>query len=224
MSDEVERIAALKDPFEALREATGRMAIAQREVTELSRLRKRLIAGLREQGVTFAEIAEKAGLTRGRIHQIRTTGPAAEGAFLGTGVVTIATPLKQEANNARPVVAFEDMAVAARLTDLARSLGLDATTEHVPIGGDIDLNRPGLIVACGPRLSQNVAEVLAHDPAIVFEHDADGVWTLVRRDTGERYRSGIDQDPARPQDIAYLGRLPRPDGQGSLIVFTGIHP
>ncbi|MBY8873768.1 hypothetical protein K7640_18225 [Micromonospora sp. PLK6-60] len=38
------------------------------------------------------------------------------------------------------------------------------------------------------------------------------------------YRSGQDQTPQRIWDVAYLGRLPRPDRQGSLIIFTGIHP
>jgi hypothetical protein len=28
----------------------------------------------------------------------------------------------------------------------------------------------------------------------------------------------------RPWDAAYLRRLPRPDGQGSVLIFTGIHP
>jgi hypothetical protein len=224
MTDEIERIAAITDPFEALRAATQRMATAQREVTELSRLRKRLIADLREQGMTYAEIADKAGLTRGRIHQIRTTGPVPEGAFLGRGLITIATPLKREASNARPVVAFEDVAVASRLSDLARSLGLDAATEHIPLGGDIDLNRPGLVVVSGPRISPAVAATLAQDPYLAFERDTDQVWTLVDRTTGVRYRSGIDQTPAQLRDVAYLGRLRRPDGDGSLIVFTGIHP
>ena len=28
----------------------------------------------------------------------------------------------------------------------------------------------------------------------------------------------------RPWDVAYLGRLQRPDGGGSIMIFTGIHP
>jgi hypothetical protein len=38
------------------------------------------------------------------------------------------------------------------------------------------------------------------------------------------YRSGSDTDPGSPVDYAYLGRLPRPDGEGSVLIFTGIHP
>lgn len=224
MTGEVDRIAAISDPFELLRQATARMSAAQEEVTELARLRRRVIQELHEAGMSYAHIAQEVGLTRGRIHQIRHGGPAPEGAFLGVGKVIIATPLKQEAIKARPVVAIEDVTAAQRLGELARSLGLEPSFEHVPVGGAIDLNRPNLVLICGPRISEPVAQVLAQDPVLQFERAADGVWTLADRNTGTVYRSGQDQEPPRTSDVAYLGRLPRPDGQGSLLVFTGIHP
>ncbi|MET8337534.1 hypothetical protein ABZV22_27665, partial [Streptosporangium canum] len=31
-------------------------------------------------------------------------------------------------------------------------------------------------------------------------------------------------EPACPVDYTYLGRLARPDGNGNVLVFTGIHP
>src|SRR3712207_8728011 len=49
----------------------SRMSAAQEEVTELARLRRRVIQELHETGLSYAQIAEKVGLTRGRIHQIR---------------------------------------------------------------------------------------------------------------------------------------------------------
>ncbi len=150
------------------------MAAAQRGVTELARLRRRVIEQLSAEGRSYAQIAETAGLSRGRIHQLRHRGPAPEGGFLGVGSVTIVTPLKQEAQNARPVVAVEDFATAQRLADLARTLQLDVEFDQVPLNGAIDLNRPNLIVICGPRLSDVVARVLAQDPAIQFERAADG--------------------------------------------------
>src|SRR5262245_26879429 len=100
------------------------MASAQEEVTELARLRRQVIQNLHDQGLSYAQIAEKAGLTRGRIHQLRHSGPAPEGAFLGVGRVVVVTPLKQEAHKARPVVAAEDFNAANRLGELARTLGL----------------------------------------------------------------------------------------------------
>ena len=81
-------------------------------MTELARLRRRVIQDLHAQGLSYAQIGEAAGLSRGRIHQIRHTGPAPEGAFLGTGAITIATPLKREERGGRPVVAVEDVTAA----------------------------------------------------------------------------------------------------------------
>ncbi|MEV4110083.1 sigma factor-like helix-turn-helix DNA-binding protein [Nonomuraea sp. NPDC049695] len=219
---DVERIAAIEDPFQLLRVATERLNAAQQEVAELSRLRRRVIQELHAQGLSYAQIAKEAGLTRGRIHQIRHTGPAPEGAFLGTGTITLVTPLKREATNARPVVAMEDVTAAKRLEDLARGFDVPVELEHVPLGGEIDINRPNLIVICGPRLSTVMGALYESDP--VLEWVKDDVWTLHDNRAGTLYRSGSDSEPARAVDYAYLGRLGRPDGKGNLLVFTGIHP
>lgn len=219
-----DRIAAISDPFELLRAATDRLGEAQQEVTELARLRRRLIQDLHAQGMSYAQIGEAAGLTRGRIHQIRHTGPAPESAFLGTGTVIIATPLKREELGGRPVVAVEDVTASARLEALARSFALDVTTEHVPLGGDIDLNRDGLIVICGPRLSEVMGRAYAADPVIRWEQIESGAWALRDTRSGDLHVSPMDDGSGRNQDVAYLGRLPRPDGKGSFLVFTGVHP
>jgi hypothetical protein len=62
--------------------------------------------------------------------------------------VRIITPLKRDAIKARPVVAMEDVAASKRLEDLGRSYGLEVEQEHVPLTGEVDLNRPGLIGCC----------------------------------------------------------------------------
>ncbi|MFY1595933.1 helix-turn-helix domain-containing protein [Micromonospora sp. WMMD737] len=144
--------------------------------------------------------------------------------LLGYGSVTIITPLKQEAVRARPVVALEDVVGAQRLGDLAKTLALDTRFETVPIGGEVDLNRGNLVVICGPRLSRRTAAILDQDPRIRFEPTPSGIWTLRDNETGLVHRSGLDETPARNWDVAYLGRLPRLDGKGTLIIFTGIHP
>jgi hypothetical protein len=90
--------------------------------------------------------------------------------------------------------------------------------------GAVDLNRNNLIVICGPRISDAVGKVLAQDPVLQFERAPDGPWTLRDQLTGKGYRSGSDQEPPTPLDVAYLGRLPRPDRQGLVMIFTGIHP
>ncbi|MEU3551644.1 sigma-70 family RNA polymerase sigma factor [Streptomyces longwoodensis] len=223
MSDELQRIMAIQDPYLLLREVTTRLADAQQEVTELARLRRRVVQDLHAQGLSYAQIATKAGLSRGRIHQIRHTGPAPEGAFLGRGAVVIATPLRRDDERGRTVVAVDDVSSGKRLEDLARSYGLDVTSEHVPVSGDIDLNRDGLVVVCGPRMSQQMWDTYAQDPVLNWEQAEDGPWTIVDRRTGEVYRSGQDSDPARSYDVGYVGKLPRPDGKGSLLAIAGIH-
>lgn len=73
ITNRVSRISTIQDPFNALRIATQRITVLQREFGELSRLRRRLITNLRKRGITYNEIADRAGLTRGRIHQIHST-------------------------------------------------------------------------------------------------------------------------------------------------------
>ncbi len=60
MSDELQRIMAIDDPYLLLREVTTRLAAAQQEVTELARLRRRVVQDLHAQGMSYAQIAEKA--------------------------------------------------------------------------------------------------------------------------------------------------------------------
>jgi len=224
LRDEVGRIARIEDPIELIKAATRRLSQAQREVTDLARLRRRKIQELHDDGQSYAQIADATGLSRARIHQVRHGGPPPEGFFLGSGSVVVATPLKEDAIQARPVVAVEDVAGARRLGELAQSLGLEFTSEHLSTDGTIDLNRRNLVVICGPRISPQVAAVLDQDAHIKFERAADGPWTLRDLRTGAVYRSGWDDKPPAPYDFAYLGRLPRPDGEGLIIVFTGIHP
>ncbi|MGK5558132.1 sigma-70 family RNA polymerase sigma factor [Actinomadura kijaniata] len=223
MPGEFERIAQIDDPYELLRAATARLAEAQQEVTELARLRRRLIQDLHAQGMSYAQIAQAAGLSRGRIHQIRHTGPAPEGAFLGNGAVTVVTPLRPDPASDRTYVALDDLTTGKRLEDLARTFDLSVGYDHVGLNGEIDLNRPGLLVICGPRMSPAMREAYEKDPVLEWERDDVG-WLLRDKRSGKEFRSGQEEEPQRPYDIGYLGRLPRPDGNGSILAIAGIHP
>jgi len=222
MPGQFERIAEIEDPFELLRAATERLAEAQQEVTELSRLRRRLIQDLHSQGMSYAQIAEKAGLSRGRIHQIRHTGPAPEAAFLGVGTVTVATPLRHDPLKGRPVLSLDDMATGQALEDLVRSFDMQTVSDHVSVDGVIDLNRPNLVVVCGPAMSEAMRDAYDTDPVLRWERT--DAWQITDTSTGHSYRSGQETDPQEPVDIAYVGRLARPDGQGSFLAIAGIHP
>ncbi|GAB2822532.1 hypothetical protein GCM10022221_20660 [Actinocorallia aurea] len=223
MPGEFERISRIQDPYELLRATTSRLAEAQQEVTELSRLRRRLIQDLHAQGLSYADIAKEAGLSRGRIHQIRHTGPAPEGAFLGVGNVTVVTPLRPDPVSDRTYVALDDLNTGKQLEELARTFDLKVDYDHVSVDGAVDLNRAGLLVVCGPRMSEAVRETYAKDPVIAWERDDVG-WLLRDTRTGHGYRSGQEEEPQRPYDVGYLGRLPRPDGEGNILVIAGVHP
>lgn len=58
------------------------------------------------------------------------------------------------------------------------------------------------------------------DPAYGWGNDDQG-WFLVDRATKKQYRSPMDSGEAK--DYAYIGRLPRPDGDGTFLNFGGIH-
>jgi len=77
---------------------------------------------------------------------------------------------------------------------------------------------------CGPawQAGQCWRAVYDTDPAIRWEHGTSG-WGPRDTETGILHRSGLG-DPASPHDVAYLGRLPRPDGNGAILALAGIHP
>lgn len=59
--------------FAQLRDVTDQITKTQQTINDLSATRRRIINQLRAQGYSLAEIADKAGITRGRIHQISNT-------------------------------------------------------------------------------------------------------------------------------------------------------
>ena len=223
MLDDVKRVAEIPSHADRARAASELLTELQAGVTETARLRRESIAWLREHGYSLAAIADIIGVSRARIAQLREAGPPPERAFLGTDRLTVAIPLKTEATSGRPVVAQEDFAAYNLLADLARDLQLDATAEYIPLGGELDLDRDNLIVICGPRLSPLVRDVLQSDPVLAFDQDHDGRWFLQDRRSGQRYPSPSDLPQPRPGDVGYLSRLPRPDGNGTFILLTGIH-
>lgn len=66
----IEQFTGIADPFDRLAAVTRRLAESTREIDELSRLRRDLVAELHGRGFSHARIAEAAGLSRGRIFQL----------------------------------------------------------------------------------------------------------------------------------------------------------
>ncbi|WP_239676726.1 sigma-70 family RNA polymerase sigma factor [Natronosporangium hydrolyticum] len=222
MDQEIDKLAELADPTTRAKEAGDLLVRHQQIVGELSRIRREALEELAAQGMTQTQIAELLGTTRARIGQILSSGPRPERALLGFGTLTVALGGKIEGDkqNPGPVVAQEDFVAYENLRDLAQTVGLSTRYEVISAGGALNVNREGLIVICGPRLSSMIAQILASDPHLAFEEDDSG-WYLVDKQAGRIYRSPIDD--GQSADYAYLGRLPRLDGRGSFLYIAGIH-
>jgi DNA-directed RNA polymerase specialized sigma24 family protein len=80
---ELQRIAAIEDPHAQLRAVTRRFAELQQVVEGLAQLRRDVVEQLHAQGLSYSQIASAAGLSRGRIGELRghaSTSPAGEDA------------------------------------------------------------------------------------------------------------------------------------------------
>lgn len=203
-----------------MRQVSVLLATRQEEITELSRIRKETLGDLQKQGLSQAEIAALAGVSRGRIGQLAKVGPAVERAFLGDGRLTIAVGRKATAKG-EPAVAEETMVAVHRLTELASAHQLDVEVERISPPGLLELNRENLITLAGPRLFPMVGQILQGDPNLQFFQE-DGEWCLQDLRTGETYTAPRNPDGPH-RDYGYLGRLPRPDGRGSFLVAGGLH-
>ena len=217
-ADDVARVFAIEDKVERLKAATDGVAAAQQTINELTRIRSAVIRDLHAEGWTFARIGAAAGLSRARIHQVSTQGPAPEGLFFGHGSLTVLVP---EVRAGR-VVGAPDPGAPQRLEELLRDLGFTVTIEHFLPGRPVDLNRDGLIVLGGPELSPNLRQLISADPRLrrTVARAGDARRAIEDRAARRVYRPGGTE----PHDIAYLARLPRLDGRGSVLMIDGMHP
>lgn len=224
--DLVSDIAGIEDPIERARAAHRRHDQLLKAATQLAELRLAGMVEMRSAGMSHSQIGQAlGGLTRSRVSQIfRSPSVPVHRAFFtsGGGQVTVAIGGKLEGGRSdgadQPVLSTEAMAAYEVLADLTRSVGLEPVCEVVPPPGMVDLNRPNLLVLTSPKLLPFVGQVLAADPWFTFAEDEQG-WHLVDKATGDEYRTRRGEG----RDYAYLGRLPRPDGQGSFVYLAGIH-
>jgi hypothetical protein len=212
-----------QEHLERVRRAVAQLADAEEE-------RYLAIADAVSHGHTNVEVGEHAGVSGARISQIMTKGarPGPERAFWGArnGSVTVAVGEKTEAPKAAsgplgPVLTVEAREAVDFLRTLTDRMSLDIKYESIPPeSGFVKLNRDGLVVICGPRLSPHIAEVLESDDDIRFAKE-DNCWFIEDRRGDRVWRSPMDTGVM--SDIGYLGRLPRPDGKGNFLYIGGIH-
>lgn len=216
-ADDVARVFAIEDKVERLKAATDGVAAAQQTINELTRIRRAAIRELHADGWTFARIGGVAGLSRARIHQVSTQGPAPEGLFFGHGPLTVLVP---DLRSGR-LVGAPNPAAAPRLAELLRELGFAVTVERFAPGQPVDLQRDGVIVLGGPELSPSLRQLVAADPRLqrAVARIGDGRRGIEDRAARRIYRPSGPE----PRDIAYLARLPQPQGRGSVLVIDGLH-
>lgn len=205
------------------------VARAAKIVAEAQGLRDQaIIRAITEGRKNHAEVGRAADLTRQRISQIvQGIGPGPERAFWGAGddgiVIAVGEKIeapKEASGPLGPVVTAEAREAYDILRATADQMGVDAAYEPIPPPGFVDLNRPGLVVICGPRLSPMVGQVLGSDQILGFAKDNDG-WYLADRQQDQAWHSPLDTGELA--DIGYLGRLPRPDQRGTFLYIGGIH-
>ncbi|WP_326615322.1 sigma-70 family RNA polymerase sigma factor (plasmid) [Streptomyces scopuliridis] len=223
------QLKELADPLERAKVAHGLVGRVQDYGNEFQVVRNEAMnETLRVGTLNSTQLAAELGISKGRVSQLAKGAPP-ERLFLGSGRVVVALAEKLEDGKLQdgrnkpvqgPVIATEDVQTYERLRELAEDVGLEIAFERIPLGGNVRLNRNNLVVICGPRLSSLIEQILESDPHLRFGKDADS-WYLTDRSTGEVYRSPMDQ--GENGDIAYFGRLPRPDGQGTFLYIAGIH-
>jgi hypothetical protein len=116
------------------------------------------------------------------------------------------------------MVAQEDADTASVLAQYLTGLDVDISMQHIPPAGAPDFEPEALVVICGPGTSRRIAELLANDPVFDYGQDSTGFWRIRERESGREFRSPLDDGSASDRDIAYLGRLPRPDGRPFLLI------
>lgn len=220
-SDPFDEVRREPDPVARGRRATELLTVYQQRSAELARLRREAIdTARRDLGMSFTQIAEAMGVTKGRITQIRSSAPARERAFFGVGPVSIGIPLRYGVTDRqRPLIAAEDAKTADETARLLSSYGL--ATSRFEIQPDAATLPSGdLVVICGPKSAPAAARLLAADPSLDIGHDG-GRWRITSRMTGERWESPADSDPSVHADIAYIGRH---NDDGRIVVhIAGIH-
>ncbi len=217
----IEAVRQERDPIRRISVAGDLIVRLQQGEVELSRVRREAMEEAASAGMSYSEIARQVGLTRGRISQIRTSGPRIERAFFGIGPIELAVPFRHLPGRELPLVAAEDLRARDELASILDGLGFNLELSGIDPENAWKPKMPDLIAICGPKSSPHMANVLDQDPALMFA-ETDGRWAIQDRSTKHRYESPMDDDEPAQTDVAYLARLPF-DDERSMLSIAGIH-
>lgn len=182
------------------------MLIYQQRATELARLRKAAIEEAHRDGLSYSVIADRLGITKGRISQIRSSAPAPERAFYGVGPVAIGIPRRFgfEEGRERPFFDANDQATQeavevtlSRLSMATSRFAIDPDRSEPPSGD--------AVIICGPKSAPLGRSLLDEDRVLDFEH-VDEAWWITDALTGQRHRSPYQLDGLIRTDVGYFSR------------------
>jgi len=219
--DEFDQVRLEVDPLIRARRATELVALYQQRSIELARLRRTGIEeAVRERGITYTAAAQAAGISKGRVSQLRRSGPPAERVLFGVGPIVVAVPTRAMPDRNLPVISAEDSIAAEQMSDLLRSYSFTVDQFRIPTDGR--WQPIGDVVAiCGPKSSSVTAEALTADPLLDFAADGTGRWAITDRETGTVWNSPMDDDPAESADVAYIGRIHT--NNANVFLIAGVH-
>jgi transcriptional regulator with XRE-family HTH domain len=220
----------IADPAERARRASALIDDLAAQSGQASAIRAEALAEMSAAGMTQTDIARATGMTRARISQIMKAAPTPGQALLvpDAGPLTICVIEKPGGDRGEPSIMLTTRKAAGQLKDLAASYDIRAETDYIPVSGRIDLNRPNLAVLIGPRSSALIAQAITAEPVIKWAPDDRDNWFMTDTRTGTEYHSEFDSGwgdgQRKPRTCyAHVGRIRRPDGEGSWLCLAGAH-
>lgn len=227
--DALDDLRRIEDPLERGRRASELIDRYTEVIGGASSIRQEVIDEVRGQ-MTPAAIAKALGLTRARVSQLLKTPALPERILLAPDIgdpVVLAHVQKKDTDTRKPAVADTTLEALDKLRRLAEELNIKTDREPVDPPGEIDLNRNNLAVLIGPRISALIAQALTADPVIHWQRDKRRNWFMIdSRSGGKEFHSDFDESNHLDGDgvcIAHIGRIRRPDGQGSFLYLGGAH-
>lgn len=231
---EIERVRQIENPVERAKAVGVAQSHLQGLVDELASIRREAIDEMLRSGLSQADIARELGVTRSRLNKLVTAGPGPERALLvpkprAGALLTVLVTEKRETQRTRPAMLMTTQEAVAKLDRLAREM--DMETEVDPISeatGYIDLNRDNLAVLVAPRISPLITQAITADPTIKWRRIGDTQdWLIVDMQGDAEFRSDFDEKEPTTDDprtcYAHIGRVRRPDGEGSFLYLGGAH-